>query len=54
MLTNAQMLRHLRRHPYRRWAASVLLEVAAQHRGKGLAPRAWSRTLNEIFWEIVR
>lgn len=53
-MTDAQLLRHLRRHPHRRAVGRLLAMVGIKHRGNGLGPRKWSRTLEEIWMEIMR
>ena len=53
-MTNAQLLRHLRRHPHRVEVARLLSACADQHRGLGWYPTLWSRELRGLEMEIGR
>lgn len=52
-MTNAQMLRHLRRHPHRRAVAMLLWGVAVKHCGPGWYPRPWAIELRTIAMGVV-
>ena len=52
-MTDAQMLRHLRRHPHRRAVAMLLLRAAEEHRGLSWYPRPWSIELRTIAMGVV-
>ena len=53
-MTNAQLLRHLRRHPHRHAVATLLLQVSAKHYDFAWHARLWSSELQRIALEIVR